>query len=278
MRGRTTKKNNDKKTEKNKYFRKNVLRNVLCAFAGAAVLTIGIVAPKTIFAMIDQKEIGTIYIREADISYLDTVSQMSMEEKLDLLDLRSTDTHVSSSYPVGSADMHEGDGVASQVEKMQKDHLVPELDFEIRDTSPEVMYETLVNLENMNQYLTLVYMVYQISDDYMYLAVDVETGKILGYTLYVNMTDEEWEALIQADVTAYMAENLGVSEETIKGKYHYSIYNETYGDAYNMTPGGDSTTNADEAVNIYTSGGTQFVQIGMWIEQADDTEHVSILQ
>lgn len=48
MRGHAETKKNEQKTEKNNEMHKNILRNCLCVLAGAAVLTIGIMAPKTI--------------------------------------------------------------------------------------------------------------------------------------------------------------------------------------------------------------------------------------
>ena len=89
MRGHAETKKNEQKTEKNNEMHKNILRNCLCVLAGAAVLTIGIMAPKTIFAMMDKSEVDHIYVQQADTSYLDTAAQMTMEEKLDLMDGRS---------------------------------------------------------------------------------------------------------------------------------------------------------------------------------------------
>jgi len=100
MRGHAETKKNEQKTEKNNEMHKNILRNCLCVLAGAAVLTIGIMAPKTIFAMMDKSEVDHIYVQQADTSYLDTAAQMTMEEKLDLMDGRSKGMHVSTSYPV----------------------------------------------------------------------------------------------------------------------------------------------------------------------------------
>ena len=224
MRGHVETKKNEQKTEKNNEMHKNILRNCLCVLAGAAVLTIGIMAPKTIFAMMDKSEVDHIYVQQADTSYLDTAAQMTMEEKLDLMDGRSKGMHVSTSYPVENADVYDDYDmqvqVAPQIERMQAAHLLPELDFDILDIYADTQYETLVNLDNMNQYVMLEYMVCQVSDDYMYLCVDVETGKILGYTVYAYMTDAEWQAFLKADVVKYMAEELGISEEVIIKKYN----------------------------------------------------------
>lgn len=107
MRGHAETKKNEQKTEKNNEMHKNILRNCLCVLAGAAVLTIGIMAPKTIFAMMDKSEVDHIYVQQADTSYLDTAAQMTMEEKLDLMDGRSKGMHVSTSYPVENADVYD---------------------------------------------------------------------------------------------------------------------------------------------------------------------------
>lgn len=80
MRGHAETKKNEQKTEKNNEMHKNILRNCLCVLAGAAVLTIGIMAPKTIFAMMDKNEIDHIYVQQADTSYLETAAQMTIEE------------------------------------------------------------------------------------------------------------------------------------------------------------------------------------------------------
>lgn len=271
MRGHAETKKNEEKIEKNNDFRKNILRNCLCVLAGAAILTIGIMAPRTIFAMMDKNEIDHIYVQQADTSYLDTAVQMTMEEKLNLLDWRSTGAHVSSSYPVENTEIYDDYDmqlqVAQQIEQMQATYLLPELDFDIRDTYAATQYETLVNLENMNQYEMLVYMVFQESDDYMYFAVDMETGKILGYTVYAYMTEKEWQAFLEADVVKYMAENLGVSEDVIIRKYNYGVYNEDYGESYSMNENGKLVANDTVEATEHVVDGKQFVEIGMWVDQ-----------
>ena len=82
-----------------------------------------------------------------------------MEEKLDLMDGRSKGMHVSTSYPVENADVYDDYDmqvqVAPQIERMQAAHLLPELDFDILDIYADTQYETLVNLDNMNQYVML---------------------------------------------------------------------------------------------------------------------------
>lgn len=271
MRGHAETKKNEQKTEKNNEMQKNILRNCLCVLAGAAILTIGIMAPKTIFAMMDKNEIDHIYVQQADTSYLDIDAQMTMEEKLNLLDWKSTGTHVSTSYPVENTDIYDDYGlqlrVASQVEEMQQAHLLPKLDFYIQDEYANAQCETLVNLENMNQYLMLVYMVFQVSDDYVYLSVDMETGKILGYNVYANMTEEEWKSFMDSDIVKYMAEKLGVSEDVIIKKYNYSVYNETYGEAYNMNGNGELAANEDMEIPEHRTDGNQFVEISMWADR-----------
>lgn len=271
MRKRAKTKKNEEKTQKNDHFLKSVLRNCLCVLAGAAILTVGIMAPKTIFAMMDKNEVDHIYVQQADTAYLNTTAQMTMEEKLNLLDWKSKGIHVSSSYPVEDADLYDDYDiqlkVAEQVEKMQAVHLLPKLDFNIRDTYADTGYETLVNLENMNQYEMLVYMVFQESDDYMYLSVDMETGKILGYTVYAYMTEAEWQALLKADVVKYMSEEMGISEEVIIKKYNYGVYNESYGEAYNMNENGELAAGENMEIPDHTENEKQFVQIGMWVDQ-----------
>ena len=172
--------------------------------------------------------------------------------------------HVSTSYPVENADVYDDYDmqvqVAPQIERMQAAHLLPELDFDILDIYADTQYETLVNLDNMNQYVMLEYMVCQVSDDYMYLCVDVETGKILGYTVYAYMTDAEWQAFLKADVVKYMAEELGISEEVIIKKYNYGVYNE-------MNADGKLTANDMAGVKEQEKDGKQFVEIGMWVDQ-----------
>ena len=271
MRGHAETKENEEKSEKNNDFPKNILRNGLCVLAGAAVLTVGIMAPKTIFAMMDKNEVDHIYVQQADTSYLDTAAQMTIEDKLDLLDWRQTGTHVSSSYPAEDTEMYDDYElqlqVAAQVEEMRQAHLVPELDFNMQDEYANSHYETLVNLENMNQYLMLEYLTFQVSDDYVYLVVDMETGKILGYTVYAYMTEAEWQALLKADVVKYMAEELGVSEEVIIKKYNYGVYNESYGEAYNMNGNGELVANEDMEISEHQTADKQFVEIGMWVDQ-----------
>ena len=128
MRGHAETKKNEQKKEKNNEMHKNILRKCLCVLAGAAVLTIGIMAPKTIFAMMDKNEIDHIYVQQADTSYLETAAQMTIEEKLDILDWRSKGMHVSTSYPMENADVYDDHDmqlqVASQIERMQAAHLL----------------------------------------------------------------------------------------------------------------------------------------------------------
>lgn len=264
-------KKKEEKSKKNDHFLRNILRNCLCVLAGAAILMVGIMAPKTIFAMMDKNEVDHIYVQQADTSYLDIDAQITMEEKLDLLDWSRTGTHVSSSYPAENAEIYDNYDlqlqVAAQVEEMRQAHLVPELDFEIQDEYANPHYETLVNLENMNQYLMLEYMTFQVSDDYVYLVVDMETGKILEYTVYAYMTEDEWQAFQKADITKYMAENLGVSEDVIIRKYNYGVYNESYGEAYNMNGNGELAAGENMEIPDHTGDEKQFVEIGMWVDQ-----------
>lgn len=121
------------KNRENNEMHKNILRNCLCVLAGAAVLTIGIMAPKTIFAMMDKSEVDHIYVQQADTSYLDTACRADDDgRKLDLMDGRSKGMHVSTSYPVENADVYDDYDmqvqVAPQIERMQAAHLLPELD------------------------------------------------------------------------------------------------------------------------------------------------------
>lgn len=265
-----TKKNKDK-IEKDDHFLKSSLRNCLCVLAGTVVLTIGIMAPKTIFAMIDKNEVDHIYVQQADTSYLDSAAQMTMEEKLDLLDWKSTATHVSNTYPVETIEMYNDSDlymkVVSQLEQMQKEDILPQFDFDFYDMNVDTQYETLVNLENMNQYLMLEYMVFQVSDDYMYVSVDMETGKILGYTVYAYMTETEWQDFLNADAAKYMAENLGVSEDVIIRKYNYGVYNESYGDGYSMNGNGKLVADENMEISAHVGNERQFVDVGMWVDQ-----------
>lgn len=259
------------------------IRNVIYMFGGIVILAIGIMIPKTIFAMMDKHEINKIYIRETDASYLDAVSTMTMQEKLDLLDWRNMGTHVSNSYPDDNAYEITGNEklqaqVITQVKQMQGLHLLPQFDFYIDSMEKDAVgfnYESLVNLENMNQYLMLAYMTYQVSTDYVYIEVDVETGKILGYTVYAEITQKEWQELLNADIAQYMADNLGVSKSVIVDKYQYGVYDEKRGTVWTLNANGnlvqdyyDSAYEDDQDLNMMD------VQIGMWMKEADETQTV----
>ena len=88
-----------------------------------------------------------------------------------------------------------------------------------------------------------------------------------GYTVYAYMTDAEWQAFLKADVVKYMAEELGISEEVIIKKYNYGVYNEMYGEGYNMNADGKLTANDMAGVKEQEKDGKQFVEIGMWVDQ-----------
>ena len=248
-----------------------------------AVLLLGILVPKTIFAMMDNSELNKIYIQEADVSYLDAASKMSMEEKLDLLDWRNMELHVSSSYPSDNAYAFKGNEklqaqVQMQVKQMQDLHLLPQFDFEIENMEADTIgfnYESLVNLENMNQYLMLAYMTYQVSTDYVYIEVDVETGKILGYTVYAEITQEEWQELLKADIAQYMADNLGVSKAVIAEKYQYDIYNEK-GTVCQMDEDGSLVQDYYDEYESDLDSDMESVQIGMWMKEGDETQDSDI--
>ena len=87
------------------------------------------------------------------------------------------------------------------------------------------------------------------------------------YTVYAYMTDAEWQAFLKADVVKYMAEELGISEEVIIKKYNYGVYNEMYGEGYNMNADGKLTANDMAGVKEQEKDGKQFVEIGMWVDQ-----------
>lgn len=279
-----TKKINKKNTEKQQErSQKHWILNLLCSIAGVGVLLLGILVPKTIFAMMDNSELNKIYIQEADVSYLDEASKMSMEEKLDLLDWRNMELHVSSSYPSDNAYAFKGNEklqaqVQMQVKQMQDIHLLPQFDFEIENMDADMIgfnYESLVNLENMNQYLMLAYMTYQVSMDYVYIEVDVETGKILGYTVYAEITQEEWQELLKADIAQYMADNLGVSKAVIVEKYQYGIYNEK-GTVCQMDENGSLVQDCYDEYESDLDSDMESVQIGMWMKEGDGTEDSGI--
>lgn len=275
-----TKKINEKDIEKQRERSKtHWIPNFLCAIAGVGVLLLGILVPKTIFAMMDKNEVNKIYIQEADVSYLDETSKMSMEEKLNLLDWRNMGLHVSSSYPSDNAYAFKGNEklqtqVMTQVKQMQDLHLLPQFDFEIENMEADTIifnYESLMNLENMNQYLMLAYMTYQVSTDYVYIEVDVETGKILGYTVYAEITQEEWQELLKADIAQYMADNLGVSKSLIAGKYQYDIYNEK-GTICQMDANGNLVQDYYDAYEPDLDSDMESVQIGMWMKEGDEAQ------
>lgn len=71
---------------------------------------------------------------------------------------------------------------------------------------------------------------------------------------------------LKADVVKYMAEELGISEEVIIKKYNYGVYNETYGEGYNMNADGKLTANDMADVTEHEADGKQFVEIGMWVD------------
>lgn len=275
-----TKKINEKDIEKQRERSKtHWIPNFLCAIAGVGVLLLGILVPKTIFAMMDKNEVNKIYIQEADVSYLDETSKMSMEEKLNLLDWRNMGLHVSSSYPSDNAYAFKGNEklqaqVMTQVKQMQDLHLLPQFDFEIENMEADTIifnYESLMNLENMNQYLMLAYMTYQVSTDYVYIEVDVETGKILGYTVYAEITQEEWQELLKADIAQYMADNLGVSKSVIAGKYQYDVYNEK-GTICQMDANGNLVQDYYDAYEPDLDSDMESVQIGMWMKEGDEAQ------
>ena len=72
---------------------------------------------------------------------------------------------------------------------------------------------------------------------------------------------------LKADVVKYMAEELGISEEVIIKKYNYGVYNEMYGEGYNMNADGKLTANDMAGVKEQEKDGKQFVEIGMWVDQ-----------
>ena len=63
------------------------------------------------------------------------------------------------------------------------------------------------------------------------------------------------------------AEELGISEEVIIKKYNYGVYNEMYGEGYNMNADGKLTANDMAGVKEQEKDGKQFVEIGMWVDQ-----------
>ena len=191
--------------------------------------------------------------------------------------------HVSSSYPSDNAYAFKGNEklqaqVQMQVKQMQDIHLLPQFDFEIENMDADTIgfnYESLVNLENMNQYLMLAYMTYQVSMDYVYIEVDVETGKILGYTVYAEITQEEWQELLKADIAQYMADNLGVSKAVIVEKYQYGIYNEK-GTVCKMDENGSLVQDCYDEYESDLDSDMESVQIGMWMKEGDGTEDSGI--
>lgn len=245
-----------KKVKENKrkreHERKTWRINAVCLIAVFSVLIIGIMAPKTLFAMMDKRELDTIYVHEADTSYLNEDTQLSMVQKLELMNLREEGNRVStaSSEDVNELYGNVVDQVISQVLAMQQKHILPKLDFSVEDISPNyMMCQSLVNLENMNQYVMIAQISYQISDDYLWLTVDAETGKILEYTVYANMDEQEWDAFFESDIRGYMLENLGINADEFNSNYHYYAYSESKVQTYVMNTDGQLECTYDQGMN-----------------------------
>ena len=111
--------------------------------------------------------------------------------------------------------------------------------------------------------------------DYVYIEVDVETGKILGYTVYAEITQEEWQELLKADIAQYMADNLGVSKAVIAEKYQYDIYNEK-GTVCQMDEDGSLVQDYYDEYESDLDSDMESVQIGMWMKEGDETQDSDI--
>lgn len=250
---------------------KTIWINFLCLLLGIGVFVLGVMAPQTIFAMIDKTEIGSLYVRDADTSYLDEQEQLSMSEKIQLLCDRFNENKISVSSTEKTVEVEDEaiiKAAAEEIVKMQQKHVLPELEFDVKNTQPNnIVYTSFLNLWNMNQYVMLAQLVYQVSSDYLYITMDVETGTIMEYVVYASVSNEEYLELLQCNVQADMVERLGITNKEVLSCYQYTFFDETSEESYSMNSEGKVCSDElYEAINQRMDsdvGSENFIQIGM---------------
>lgn len=221
---------------------KNIMINGICLLLGVIILALGIAAPKTILAMMDKGELNKLYVREVDTDLQADKEPLSVEEKLALL---CEDVNVSVSTSRQQSDDRTFEKkllkmADREIRTLQERNIIPEIDlgeydeetgcyYQMNDGSREI-YSCLcecfsvVNLDNMNRYVSVAMLQYERDGRRLSLLMDTDTGKIYDFAMDNYIPEEEAAFYTQENVKAAVCEYLGISENGFSSYYFLDVW------------------------------------------------------
>lgn len=210
--------------------------NIICVLIGVLVFVIGIVAPKTIMAMMDKGELNELYVLDVDTEFQEEGESLSVEEKLELL----SEDETSVSVLLSDQSMEEQGRIIkmaeNEIHEMQEKNIIPAFDLGVYDEKSGVVSYTydgmevqsdvycacfnVVDLDNMNRYVSAAMVSYEFEENYLSILMDTDTGKIYDYAINTYFTEKEYEYYTKK-IEKAMQEYLGISQKTYQTYYNF---------------------------------------------------------
>lgn len=234
--------NKEKKDRKDK----NFMINGICLLIGVLILALGIAAPKTIMAMMDNGELNKLYVREVDTDLEADNEPLSVEEKLDLLCEDDANVSVSASRQQPGDQAFEKKILKmaeKEIKTLQEKNIIPDIDLGVYDEESGRYYQmydgnkvyysysceyfSVVSLDNMNRYVSLALIQYDRGGKYLALLMDTDTGKIYQFAADNYLSEKEAGVYTQENVEAAIREYLGMPENKFASYYFLDIWEET---------------------------------------------------
>ena len=234
--------NKEKKDRKDK----NFMINGICLLIGVLILALGIAAPKTIMAMMDNGELNKLYVREVDTDLQADNEPLSVEEKLDLLCEDDANVSVSASRQQPGDQAFEKKILKmaeKEIKTLQEKNIISDIDLGVYDEESGRYYQmydgnkvyysysceyfSVVSLDNMNRYVSLALLQYDRGGKYLALLMDTDTGKIYQFAADNYLSEKEAGVYTQENVEAAIREYLGMSENKFSSYYFLDIWEVT---------------------------------------------------
>ncbi|MGN0367936.1 MAG: hypothetical protein ACI4EK_04060 [Wujia sp.] len=230
------------KTEDKSNKDKNILINGICLLLGVLILVLGITAPKTIMAMMDKGELNKLYVRDIDTDLEAENEPLSVEEKLELMCDGDINVSISTSGQQ-SEDRAFDKKIAKMAQKeiklLQEKNIIPQID--IGEYSEEAggyyrnyngnekyysyscEYFSVVSLDNMNRYVSVAMLLYNMDDEYLAVVMDTDTGKIYEFLIETYVSEKELDVYTQEDLETAVWEYLGMSKNEFASYYYVNM-------------------------------------------------------
>ena len=221
-----------------------VLINSVCLLAGVVVFLLCLIAPNKIMVMMDKQEINRLYVKDVNTELVSDSEAISVEQKLELLCDGYENVSVSSAastmddkailaFNKKNAKMAE-----EAIKCMQDKGILPEIylgtydedvssyytlddDNNLRYYTFWCDYYSIVSLDNMNHYVSIAQITYDMGGDYLSVLMDTDTGIIYEFLVETSVTKEEFDRIGKRIANSAMQEYLGISKSVYHNYYYY---------------------------------------------------------